>query len=278
MVILLLIRLIDVLFMKQILSFFSVLFCIALHAQDLTWLGKKLDYSDTLRLCDIYKNMKEALVAPEKVEYLHLKVNKNAENFNQFCANSARFMNLRKLVIENPHGLQLKLPTEIWNHTKMEYLLLDGFMGEPLNGLERLTNLKFLSLDGFALKTFPAQVFALKKLVVLDLSMNLIAQLPAEIAQMKALRELELTNNCFIEIPSEIALLPDLEYFTMNNADFAGPLPVGTTNMCLNSFSRFPELFGSMKKLKHVGIFYHEHIDPSLKKKIKSSFKWIKFS
>jgi hypothetical protein len=247
-------------------------------SQDLSWLGKKLDYSDTLRLCDIYKNMKEALFAPEKVECLHLIVDNKGDNYTQFSDNSAKFINLRKLVIVNAHGLKLKLTPEIWNHTKMEYLLLDGFWGEPLDGLERLSNLKFLSLDGLALKSFPTQVFSLKKLAVLDLSMNLISSLPAEISQMSSLRELELTNNCFKEIPAEIAALPNLEYFTMNNADFAGPIPPGVNNVCLNSFSRFPEMFSNMKKLKRASIFFHEHIDSGLKKKIKSSYKWIKFS
>jgi Leucine rich repeat len=264
--------------MKKIFVVVVFIALTPLFGQDLSWLGKKLDYSDTLRLCDIYKNMKEAMVAPEKVEYLHLVVDKTGENFKTFSENSKSFQNLRKLVLVNSHGLQLKLPVDIWNHTKMEYLLLDGFWGEPLDGLEKLTNLKFLSLNGFALKAFPKQVLSLKKLAVLDLSMNLISQLPAEISQMTALRELELTNNCFTEIPSEISSLNNLEYFTMNNADFGGPIPPGVSNVCLNSFSKFPEVFTSMKKLKRAGIFFHEHIDPTLKKKIKSSYKWIKFS
>lgn len=258
-----------------LLTFFTTYF---LPAQDLTWLGKKLDYSDTLRLCDIYKNMTEALNAPEKVEYLHLVIDKNGDNFKKFSESSGLFQNLRKLVLINSHGLQLKLPVDIWNHTKMEYLMLDGFWNEPLDGLEKLTNLKFLSLDGFGLKSFPAQVLGLKKLAVIDLSMNLISNLPAELSQMTGLRELEITNNCFSEIPNEIATLQNLEYFTMNNADFGGPVPPGVTNICLNSFSKFPEVFATMKKLKRASIFYHEHINTELKKKIKSSYKWIKFS
>ena len=234
--------------------------------------------SDTLRLCDIYKNINEALVAPEKVENLELFIDKSGNNFNKFSESLSLFQNLRKLVLINSHGLKLKLPAEIWNHTKMEYLLLDGFWGESLDGLEKLSNLKFLSLDGFSLKSFPSQVLGLKKLTVLDLSMNLISQLPNDISQMTALRELELTNNCFTEVPSEIASIQNLEYFTMNNADFGGPIPNGESNICLNSFTKFPEVFSSMKKLKHAGIFYNEHIDPAFKKKIKSSFKWIKFS
>ena len=58
-------------FVVAVLFFFSYM-----PAQDLSWLGKKLDYSDTLRLCDIYKNMNEALVAPEKVENLELVIDK----------------------------------------------------------------------------------------------------------------------------------------------------------------------------------------------------------
>lgn len=256
------------------------LFCALLsaNAQDFSWLGKKLDYSDTLRLCDIYKNLNEALVAPGKVEYLHLVVDKSGDNFKSFAENVNKFVNLRKLVIVNNPGLNLDIPKELWNCTKMEYLMLDGFWSESLSGMEKLQNLKYLCLDGFALKKFPTEVLALKKLAVLDLSMNLIGELPEEISVMASLRELELTNNCFTEVPEQIGSLPNLEYFIMNNADFGGPIPPGVNNVCLNSFSKFPDVFSKTKKLKHASIFYHEHIDPALKKKIKTTFRQIKFS
>lgn len=266
---------------KMIKSFITGLFFVLVFsstAQDYSWLGKKLDYSDTLRLCDIYKNMKEALVAPEKVEYLHLLIEKSGENYKLFCNNLPKFINLRKLVVINSPGLNLDIPVDLWNHSKMEYLMLDGFWDEPLSGLDKLNNLKFLSLDGFSLRKFPNEVLTLKKLAVLDLSMNLISELPKEISQMNSLRELELTNNCFTEIPEEISTIVNLEYFTMNNADFGGPIPPGVTNVCLNSFSKFPEVFYKTAKLKHAGIFFHEHVNPEMKKKIKSTFKKIKFS
>jgi Leucine rich repeat len=262
---------------KKLLYIFS-LFIFSLNAQDYSWLGKKLDYSDTLRLCDIYKNMKEAMVAPEKVECLQLVVEKSGNNYKQFCDNLSKFINLRKLVIINSPGLNLDIPAELWNRSKMEYLMLDGFWDESVTGIEKMSNLKFLSLDGFALKKFPTEVLALKKLAVLDLSMNLISELPQEISQMTALRELELTNNCFTEIPEQIGNLSSLEYFIMNNADFGGPIPPGVNNVCLNSFSKFPEVFSKTTKLKHASIFFHEHVDPALKKKIKSTYKKIKFS
>lgn len=264
--------------MKKFFLLLGLFFILQANGQDYSWLGKKLDYSDTLRLCDIYKRMDEALVAPEKVEYLHLVVDKSGANYKLFTENVSRFVNLRKLVIINNPGLNLDLPAELWNRTKMEYLMLDGFWDESLSGLEKLYNLKFLSLDGFALKKFPAQVLGLKKLAVLDLSMNLISELPNEISQMKSLRELELTNNCFSEVPEQIGTIDNLEYFIMNNADFGGPIPTGVTNVCLNSFTKFPDVFNKTKKLKRASIFYHEHVDPQLKKKIKSTFKQIKFS
>ncbi|MFN6040004.1 MAG: hypothetical protein ACK452_16160, partial [Bacteroidota bacterium] len=133
-------------------------------------------------------------------------------------------------------------------------------------------------LDGFAMKKFPEEVLSLKKLAVLDLSMNLISELPEKISSISTLRELELTNNCFTEIPEQIGSIENLEYFIMNNADFGGPIPPGVNNVCLNSFTKFPEVFSKTKKLKHASIFFHEHIDAAMKKKIKSTFKKIKFS
>ncbi len=264
--------------MKKIIFVVLLLACFTTHAQDYSWLGKKINYSDTLRLADIYKNMKEALVAPEKVEYLHLVVDKHGDNYKSFVENVGKFVNLRKLVIINNPGLALDLPKELWNRRKMEYLMLDGFWDEPLDGLENLQNLKFLSLDGFALKKFPDQVLKLKNLVVLDLSMNMISELPEGIATLTNLRELELTNNCFTEVPEQLALLPELQYFIMNNADFGGPIGPGMSGVCLNSFTKFPEVFSSMKKMKHASIFYHEHVNTEMKKKVKETFKWIKFS
>jgi hypothetical protein len=257
------------------LLFFSVAL---LNAQDYSWLGKKLEYSDTLRLSDIYKTVKEAMIAPEKVENLHFVVEKDGANYKTFSENISKFVNLRKLVIVNSPGLNLDLSKGLWDRAKLEYLMLDGFWDEPIDGLEKLQNLKFLSLDGFSLKKFPEQVLQLKNLEVLDLSMNLISEVPASIASMTKLRELEMTNNCLTEVPENLALLPNLEYFIMNNADFGGPIPPGVTNVCLNSFSKFPDVFSKMKKMKHASIFYHEHIDPAMKKKIKESFKWMKFS
>lgn len=259
-------------------AIFTLLLGTTINAQDYSWLGKKLDYSDTLRLSDIYKNMKEALVAPEKVEYLNLVVEKSGENYKSFCENLSKFVNLHKLVVVNLPGLQLDLPKELWNRTKLEYLSLDGFWDEPLEGLERLQRLKYLCLDGFALKEVPPQVLQLKNLQVLDLSMNMIKELPENISLLGGLRELELTNNCFTEIPERIELLPNLEYLTMNNADFGGPISPGMTGICLNSFSMFPGVFAKMKKMKHASIFYHEHIDAEMKKKIKKAYPQIKFS
>ncbi|MFN6037702.1 MAG: hypothetical protein ACK452_04490, partial [Bacteroidota bacterium] len=113
-----------------------------MNAQDYSWLGKKLEYSDTLRLCDIYKNMKEAMVAPEKVEYLHLIVEKSGNNYKTFTENISKFSNLRKLVVINSPGLNLDLPSGLWSLYKLEYLMLDGFWNESISGIEKLQNLK----------------------------------------------------------------------------------------------------------------------------------------
>lgn len=247
-------------------------------AQDHSWYTSKIVFSAELKSAKKFSSLDKALVDPSKVVWLEFFTDELGINYKKFCANISKFTNLRKLYIVNYYGTKEQIPEELWTLTKLEYLSLDDFKNEEVNGISNLTELKFLNLDEFMFSQFPVEIFKLKNLAVLDLSMNLIKELPAGIAELTSLREIELTNNCFSEVPNNIQLLPQLEYFIMNNADFKGIIKQGMENTCENGLVTFPDVFSKMKKLVHVSCFYGVRCDKAMKKKIKETYTGIKFS
>ena len=150
------------------------------------------------------------------------------------------------------------------------------FKNKKVDGISKLTELKYLNLDEFNFASIPEEIFQLKNLVVLDLSMNLLKELPLSISSLTNLRELELTNNCFTEIPTNITILPKLEYLTINNADFSGFLKPDM-NTCENTIARFPDVLAQMSNMKHVACFYGVKCDKAMKKQIHEKYANITF-
>lgn len=261
---------------KQFTLFLFIVCMISMKADDFSYLGSKLNYSDSLKLAKKITSIDKALKDPSKVIYLELYIDQNKANYKKFCDNIAKFTNLRKLYIVDYYALDVELPEGLWNLKKLEYLSLDNFKNKKINGIANLTELKYLNLDEFNFTSIPEEIFQLKNLVVLDLSMNQIKELPSAIAALSNLRELELTNNCFSGIPANIDLLPNLEYLTINNADFSGLLKP-EMNMCENEMSSFPDVLSKMKQMKHVACFYGVKCDKAMRRKIHETFMPITF-
>jgi Leucine-rich repeat (LRR) protein len=253
----------------------SLLLCSSLaFAQDYSSIGKSIAFSDTLKNASKYKNIDKALEHPEEVIYLEIL---NSEGINKFSANTSRFKNLRKLILQNTSWPISNISDSIWSLKKLEYLVLRNFPGLSITGIKNLQQLKYLSLDGLSLKEFPAEALELTKLEYLDLSCNSLSTLPGNIGKLTNLKELELTNNCFTNCPPELSRLPSLIYFTMNNPERNSALSDGTV-VCNNTITEFPTVFQNMPNLKKVSCFFKLEITDELKNKIKSSYPNIKFS
>jgi Leucine-rich repeat (LRR) protein len=263
--------------MKKIKTLLLLFICyLTTNADDFSHLGSKLNYSDSLKNAKKITSIDKALKDPSKVINLELFIDQTGANYKKFCTNITKFTNLRKLYIVDYYAIDLELPSGLWDLTKLEYLSLDNFKNKKVDGISKLTELKYLSLDEFNFTSIPEEIFQLKNLVILDLSMNLVKELPPSLASLTNLRELELTNNCFTEIPANITILPALEYLTINNADFSGFLKP-EMNTCENTISRFPDVLAQMSNMKHVACFYGVKCDKNLKKQIHEKYKNITF-
>lgn len=263
--------------MKKISALLLLAVCfLSAKADDFSHLGSKLNYSDSLKTAKKITSIDKALKDPSKVINLELFVDQTGANYKKFCSNISKFTNLRKLYIVDYYAIDLELPEGLWNLKKLEYLSLDNFKNKKVDGISNLSELKYLNLDEFNFTSIPEEIFQLKNLVILDLSMNLIKEIPSSISSLTNLRELELTNNCFSEIPSNINILPNLEYLTINNADFSGFLKP-EMNTCENAISKFPDVLAQMSNMKHVACFYGVKCDKTLKKQIHEKYKNITF-
>jgi Leucine-rich repeat (LRR) protein len=263
--------------MKKHYSLFLFLLCFSgLLADDFSHLGAKLNYSDSLKSAKKITSIDKALKDPSKVINLELFIDQTGANYKKFCENISKFSNLRKLYIVDYYALDVELPEGLWDLKKLEYLSLDNFKNKKVSGVSKLTELKYLNLDEFNFTAVPEEIFQLKNLVVLDLSMNLIKELPASMSALTSLRELELTNNCFTGIPANIDMFPNLEYLTINNADYSGLLKP-EMNTCENELNAYPEVLSKMKHMKHVACFYGVKCDKTMRKKIHEAFKPITF-
>lgn len=87
-----------------------------------------------------------------------------------------------------------------------------------------------LTLKGKKLKEFPAEIFSLHNLQVLNLSKNHIKEIPADIEKLKSLQELDLSNNNLTQIPSEIGKLLHLAKLKLNKNEITS-LPPETGNL-----------------------------------------------
>lgn len=255
----------------------SFLLCLQSYSQDWSSIGKKINFSDSLKSAKKFTNIQKALEAPEEVIYLDIYCGKDVSNVELFLNEIPKFTNLRKLVLMNREGPVVTLPSTIWTLEKLEYLDLFNFPDSDIKGISKLKELKYLNLDGFGLDSIPAELRKLEKIEFLNLSCNDLNSLPADMGGLKSLIELELSNNCFTEVPSQITQFEKLSFLTMNNPEQGAKLANGNA-VCNNEIKVFPAIFADMKNLKKVSLFFKMKIDPELKKKIKATYPKIKFT
>ncbi len=264
-------------FMRTYIFILIIVLTKDIFAQDYSILGKSINYSDTYRKAKRFQNIDNALLAPDQVLYLDLTVDKDGINYRKFVDNHSKFINLRKLIIDN-RWYQLDLPVvpDVSAFKNLEFLQLFNLPKLNFDKLTSLTNLKYLDLDACELKNLPSAIINLKQLECLILSLNYLSTLPDNIGEMTNLKEIDLTNNCFIEIPKSIGQVKELLYLDINNAEIAGQFINGKL-FCKNTLTVFPTILYDCKKIKKVHL-YKVAVDKATKDKLKSELNNIKFT
>jgi hypothetical protein len=248
-----------------------------IFAQDYSSLGKSINYSDTYRKAKRFKNIDNAIITPDHLQYLDLTVDKDGLNYKKFVDNHAKFKNLRKLIIDNRfYQIDLKSVPDLSVFKDLEFLQVFNLSNLNFDKLSSLTNLKYLDLDACELKSVPVSIINLKQIECLILSLNYLSSLPDNIGEMTSLKEIDLTNKCFVEIPKQIGQIKELLYFDINNAEIAGQFINGKL-FCKNILTTYPTILSDCKKLKKVHL-YKVTVDKATKDKLKAEFKAIKFT
>lgn len=262
--------------MRTIIFITIIFLTTNLVSQDYSMLGKKINYSEEFRKADKYKDISKALTNPAQVLSLELIVDKDGNNYKRFIYNQSKFVNLRKLIIDNRwYQLDLNAIPDLSVYKNLEFLQIYHLPKLNLEQLTGLTNLKYLGLLSCNLKALPSSIFKLKQLEFIDLTLNYLNIIPDDISQMTNLKEVDLSNNCFEEIPKQLAKVQQLMYLDMNNAEFSKQFNDGTL-FCYNKITVYPEILSEFKALKKLHLF-KVNIDIKTKDKLKSDFKNIKF-
>lgn len=249
----------------------------SLFAQDYSSLGKKINYSETYRKAKRFKDVDKALRTPEQVQYLDLTVDKAGSNYQKFVDNHTKFVNLRKLIIDNRwYQIDLSSVPDLSVYKNLEFLQVYNLPDLDFDKLGSLTNLKYLDLDACGLKSLPASIIGLKQLEFLSVSVNYLSALPDNIGELPNLKEIDLTNNCFEEIPKQLALIKELLYLDINNAEGTGQFLNGEL-FCKNALTTYPAILSDCKKLKKVHL-YKVAVDKATKDKLKEEYRSIQFT
>lgn len=242
--------------------------------QNFSELGKKINYSSIYRKAQKFTNIENALLAPEKVLYLKITVDEDGHNYQKFVDNHSKFINLRKLIIDNCYyQIEIHKVPDLSIFKDIEYLQVFCIPKLNLDKLSSLSNLKFLEINGCEINDFPSSILKLTNLECLNLSVNYLSRLPDNIGEMTNLKELELTNNCFDEVPKQIVGLHELLYLIMNNAEEAGQFKNGKL-FCKNTVTTYPGLLIGCKKIKKVIL---SKVDDETQEKLKTEFPSVKF-
>ena len=134
-------------------------------AQDYSSLGKSIKYSETYRKAKRFQNIDKALLAPDQVQYLDLTVEKDGINYQKFLGNYSKFINLRKLIIDNRwYQIDIQYAPDLTVYNDLEFLQVYNLPILNFDKLSALINLKYLDLSGCELKILPASITNLKQL------------------------------------------------------------------------------------------------------------------
>ena len=146
----------------------------------------------------------------------------------------------------------IKLPSEIWQLTKLNSLDLRGNkltelpaeigLLTKLNSLDLRDNRDVRDYKHYSLTNLPSVIGQLTNLTNLDLSYNNLSQLPAELWQLTKLNSLDLSKNGLTDLPSLIGQLTNL------------------TSLDLSENYRMKELpaeIGQLTKLNSLGLSHN---------------------
>ncbi len=138
-----------------------------------------------------------------------------------------------------------------------------------LSNLESTTE---LSLRDCSLDSIPSEIFKLRNLEFLDLSLNLIKKLPDEIGELQNLRELSISYNLLDHISPEISQLKNLENLWLLDNEL-NSIPYGICdlsklkelNLNGNKIQELPNCIPKMDSLERLFIGTWEQTDQSKK-------------
>jgi Leucine-rich repeat (LRR) protein len=160
----------------------------------------------------------------------------------------SRFPNLRKLII---YSAQLNDLTGIEQLSKLEYLDLDGCRSLEILpvGLAKLPHLRVLNLSNTAVRT-PMEVLSqLKKLEKLSFQNNNNLQNIEGIGNLTTLRHLELgIRRSYLVLPNELAKLTNLKYLEIQLDYF------------FFHYDDLKNILASLVNLEHLSLFSFEKI------------------
>jgi TonB family protein len=127
--------------------------------------------------------------------------------------------------------------------------------------IAKFKSLRFLDLENNQIRTLPAEIGTLTKLVKLFMPMNQLKELPLEISNLKSLRVLGLASNRFENFPLELLTLPKLTGLDLSgNKITTLPAAIGqmrdlqTLFLHDNNISILPEEFYRLTQLKALSL------------------------
>ncbi|TAE16448.1 MAG: leucine-rich repeat domain-containing protein [Bacteroidetes bacterium] len=145
--------------------------------------------SATLASKPLYKNIAEALQAPDQV----YKLNLSDQQLTAFPAEIQQFRNLQILLLHHN-----RLPA------------LPAWVG-------KLQNLQTLNCSHNLLQTLPTELQQLKHLRYFLCSHNQLAVLPAWVGKFRSLRTLACSHNALLALPTEIGKLRELKLLFLSH-------------------------------------------------------------
>jgi len=214
-----------------------------LSHNDIKIIPKQISELKNLKSLDLSHN--DIKIIPKQISEL-----KNLKSLSITSNNLSVFpislLNLDSLQFLNIGVNKLsELPLEIQKLQNLEtlYLYYNPMHNIDFTKLEKLPNLKRLSLDGCGLNEIPSSIGNLQHLRILELRDNSLTRLPPEIGNLKKLEILDLGGNKLTKLPVEIRNLHNLHELVLNG-NFLIDLPTEFEN------------FASLKNLKKLSLGY----------------------
>ncbi len=182
----------------------------------------------------LYKNLKDALLVPNDVTTLKLKITKGKIPEELFCfsyleelflegsgklaspAHFEGFENLRRITLK---GFDLsEIIQRLWEIPELENIkIIDGKLTRLLLPLANYPALKFLTIKNTELEEIPMEISQLVNLQELTIIESPINKLPVGILDLKDLKRLNLDNNQLSTLPDWLKKHSSLKALSLDN-------------------------------------------------------------